>query len=60
MKLTVCRPLPNILHNNIYSKGIVYVNELILILFSPFDIKCKKFKLMLKASRNVFLGDLGE
>ena len=34
-------PLLNILLN-IYSKATIKVNELILIRFSPFDIKCKK------------------
>ena len=48
-----------------YSKTTTYVNELILTLFSPFDIKwfspfdikCKN--LMQKTSGNKFLGHLG-
>ena len=41
MKWNVCVPLLNIMHK-IYSKATIYVSGLILTLFSPFDIKCKK------------------
>ena len=41
MKSNVCVSLLNILHK-IYSKATIYVSELILKPFSPFDIKCKK------------------
>ena len=30
-------------YTNVYNKATVYVNELILTQFSPFDFKCKKF-----------------
>ena len=50
-------PLLNILLN-IYSNATIKVNELILIRFSPFDIKCKKINT--KNSGNVFLGHLEE
>ena len=59
MKSNVCVTLLNMLHK-IYSKFTVYINELILTPFSPFDIKCKKINLMWKTSGNVFLGYLGE
>ena len=41
MKSNVCVPLLNMLHK-IYSKATIYISELILAPFSPFDIKCKK------------------
>ena len=42
----------------IYSKATIYVCELILTGFSPFNIKCKK--LNAKTSGNIFLGSLVE
>ena len=59
MKSNVCVTLLNMLHK-IYSKFTVYINELILTPFSPFDIKCKKINLMWKTSGNAFLGYLGQ
>ena len=41
-----------------YNKATIYVNELILIQLSPFDLKCRK--LNVKTSGNVFLGHLRE
>ena len=46
-----------IFYTKMYSKTTTYVNELILTLFSPFDIKYRN--LMRKTSGNVFLGHLG-
>ena len=43
----------------IYNKATIYANELILALFSPFDIKCKILTLMWKTSGILFLGHLG-
>ena len=42
-----------------YNNTTIYVNELILTPFSPFDIKCRILNLMWKTSGNVFLGYLG-
>ena len=43
-----------------YTTQSIYLNELILTLFNPFDIKCKKLDSMWKTSGNVFLGHLRE
>ena len=44
-------------HTKIYSKVGIYINELILSSFSPFDITCKKRNIfMRKTSGNVFSG----
>ena len=56
MKLNVCVPPLNILQK-MYSKTTAYVSELILTLFSPFDIKYKN--LVQKTCGNKFLGHLG-
>ena len=39
---------------NRQEKAAIYINELILKPFSPFDTKCKKLNLMPKTSGNVF------
>ena len=41
MKSNVCMPLLNILHKHL-GEGTIYVSELILTPFSPFDVECKK------------------
>ena len=43
----------------IYHKATIYVKELILNQFNPFDIKCKILNLMWQTSGNVSFGDLG-
>ena len=43
-----------------YNKTIIYINELILTLFTLLDIKYKKLNSMQKSSCNVFVGNLGE
>ena len=42
-----------------YNKATIYINELILTSFSPFDITVNAKYLMWKTSGNVFLGHLG-
>ena len=43
----------------IYNKATIHINELIVTLFSLFDIKCKILTLIRKTSGIVFLGHLG-
>ena len=38
----------------IYNKATIYANELILALFSPFDIKCKILTFNVKNLQNIF------
>ena len=57
LKSNGCVPSLNIRQKN-YKKAAIYINELILKPFSPFDTKCKKLNLMRKTSGNVFLRHL--
>ena len=50
--------LYQIYYTKTYNKATISTYELILTLFSPFDIKCKKLNLMRKTYGNAFLGHL--